>query len=121
MTCKWLRNVQLCYRSDRVKYLQLTRTNSIMKKFASAAMLLTMLGVSACAVSPAQYVQKGNALFDSGKYADAEINYQKALQKDPNLGEAYYRLGLTKMREAQPAEAYRVLSRAAELLPKKKR
>jgi tetratricopeptide (TPR) repeat protein len=91
-----------------------------MRKFASAGILLTMLGVSACAVSPAQYVEKGNALFESGKYADAEINYQKALQKDPNLGEAYYRLGLTKMREAQPAEAYKVLSRAAELLPNRK-
>jgi tetratricopeptide (TPR) repeat protein len=83
------------------------------------SVVLMMLLMSACAVKPGQYVEKGNSLFDAGKYADAEINYQKAIQKDANLGEGYFRLGLTQMREARPAEAYRNLSRAAELLPKR--
>ncbi len=85
--------------------------------FGSIVMLVVLS--SACSVSPSQYVEKGNKLFESGKYADAEINYQKAIQKDSGLGEAYYRLGLTEMREAQPDVAYKNLSRAVDLLPKR--
>src|SRR4051794_11256593 len=91
-----------------------------MKNIASSLVLMLAVFCAACSVSPTQYVSKGNKLFDSAKYADAVINYQKAIQKDPNLGDAYYRLGLAQMRLAQPEDAFKYLSRAAELLPKNK-
>jgi Tfp pilus assembly protein PilF len=90
-----------------------------MKHFALNGFLILTIVTSACAVGSAQYVERGNKLFDSGQYADAAINYQKAIQKDPNSGEAFFRLGTTLMKQARPAEAYKSLSRAAELLPKR--
>lgn len=63
------------------------------------------------------YVTAGNKLFEAGKYAEASINYRKALQKDPQLGEAHYRLGLVALRQGDARQAYTELSRAAELLP----
>ena len=47
----------------------------------------------------------------------AVIEYRKAVQKDPNFGEAYDRIGLTKMDQNQGIEAYSLLSRAVELMP----
>src|SRR5882757_6451111 len=90
-----------------------------MKRISFTVTLLTLAASVACTVNPAQYVEKGNKLFDSGKYADAEINYQKAIQKDPNFGEAYFRLGTTQLKNAHPGGAYQSFSRAAQLLPKR--
>ena len=51
------------------------------------------------------------------RYADAELNYKKATQKDPAFGPAWYQLGLLYLRTARTADAYSTLSRAADLLP----
>jgi tetratricopeptide (TPR) repeat protein len=75
---------------------------------------LTMYG---CGSSPQVYVGRGNHFFDIGKYEDAAIQYQKALQKDPKLGEAHYRLGLVDLKRNQPGPAYPELQRAAALMP----
>jgi len=85
-----------------------------MKK--TVGICLALLAVTAC-TSKLGYVDKGNAFFRQGKYADAEINYRKALQKDRNYGEAYYRLGLTALQQAHGAEAYNAFLRAQQLLP----
>ena len=63
------------------------------------------------------YVTGGNELFEAGKYADASINYRKAIQKDPQFGEAHYRLGLVALKQGDARQAYAELSRAVELLP----
>lgn len=52
-----------------------------------------LLLVSGC-TSKQSYVDRGNRLLEAGKYADASIQYRKAIQKDPQFGEAHYRLGL---------------------------
>jgi tetratricopeptide (TPR) repeat protein len=62
------------------------------------------------------YVTTGNKLFEAGKYADASINYRNALQKDPEFGEAHYRLGLVALKQGDARLAYTELSRAVELL-----
>ena len=51
-----------------------------------------MLLIGGCR-SANNYVEKGNALFAIGNFAETSLNYRKALQKDPKYGEAYYRLG----------------------------
>jgi tetratricopeptide (TPR) repeat protein len=73
--------------------------------------------VSGCSRSPQHYVSRGNQLFDAGKHADASLQYRKALQKDPKFGEAYYRLGLAELKVDKALDAYRALTRAAELMP----
>jgi tetratricopeptide (TPR) repeat protein len=70
-----------------------------------------------CRQSPQQYVTKGNAFYDSGKYEDAIINYKKALQRNPKFGEGYYRLGLTELKTGKSRDAYVALSTASGLLP----
>lgn len=76
----------------------------------------SLLSLVACTSSHG-YVVKGNQLFAQGKYDDAILNYRKATQKDPKLGEAYYRLGLASLKRDDSIRAYEALSRAAELLP----
>ena len=75
------------------------------------------LGIAGCGGSPQSYVNRGNGFADTGKYADAALQYEKAIQKDPKLGDAHYRLGLLDLKRNQPVNAYRELQRAAELMP----
>jgi len=77
---------------------------------------LVLLAIAACGARRG-YVEKGNVLFQQGKYQDAAINYRKAIQKDPNNGEAYYRLGLVSIQQDQGKDAYNALFRAYQLLP----
>jgi tetratricopeptide (TPR) repeat protein len=70
-----------------------------------------------CGTKPQTYVDRGNKFFASGKYDDAVIQYQKALQKSPQLAEARYQLGLAYLKKNQPMLAYRELQRAVDLMP----
>ena len=88
-----------------------------MKKTTSGTILvLTLLGC-ACSIAPTQYVERGNKFQASGNYAEAELNYRKAIQKDPQLGEAYYRLGTLQMRLQRPEDARASFVTAQRLLP----
>jgi tetratricopeptide (TPR) repeat protein len=78
---------------------------------------LVLLIACGCGRSPQTYVARGNRLADAGKYPDAVLEYRKALQKAPGLGEAYYRLGLAQIKENLRADAYSSLRRASELMP----
>ena len=71
-----------------------------------------------CVRSPAGYLAKGNQFFEQGKFADASLNYRKAIQLDAKLGEAYYRLALSSVKEKKPADVLPNLTRAAQLSPK---
>jgi tetratricopeptide (TPR) repeat protein len=66
--------------------------------------------------SEARYVGKGNQFLDQGKLADAVINFRKALQKNPQSGDAYYGLGRVQILQNQPAEAIQSLIQAHRLL-----
>jgi tetratricopeptide (TPR) repeat protein len=79
--------------------------------------VIAFCAATACITTKQGYVSKGNKLYDSGKYAEASLNYQKAIQKDPKFGEAYYRLGLAAIKQNEAREAYDSLYRAAQLLP----
>ncbi|HKE26138.1 MAG TPA: tetratricopeptide repeat protein [Bryobacteraceae bacterium] len=82
--------------------------------------LLLTLGVailSGCGRSPETYVKRADDFYKNGKFVDAEISYKKALQKAPSLGFAHYRLGLTELKLNNPAEAYRELQTAYDLMP----
>ena len=73
------------------------------------------VGIVACGRGPEQYLDRGNAAFQSGKYGDAVINYQKAIQKNSRYGEAYYRLGLTQLKQQKTLEGYRSLVQASDI------
>ncbi len=75
----------------------------------------------ACTRGPWQaaggFVSRGNHLFAQGRYQEAVIQYRKALQKDPQHGEAEYRLGLTYLKLSDRELAYASFERALELMP----
>src|ERR1700686_5326303 len=73
--------------------------------------------LQSCRQGPAYYVDKGNKLFESGKYSEASLNYRKALQKDPEFGIAYFRLGLSERKQQHYPAAWESLNRAVTLLP----
>jgi len=80
------------------------------------AVVACFVALSAC-TNKESYLARGNKLFEAGNYADASINYRKAIQKDPRFGEAYYRLGLTALKLGDANQAYTALTQAVELVP----
>jgi tetratricopeptide (TPR) repeat protein len=86
---------------------------------STLAGILTLLVLNAGCGGPVQYVERGNKFLEAKRYADAEISYKKAIQKDPKLGEAYYGLGNAQIEEKNFPAAYQSLRRASELLPRR--
>src|SRR5271169_2888996 len=70
-----------------------------------------------CGQSAQSYLERGNSLFSSEKYEEAEIQYRKSLTKNPRWAEAYYRLGLTEIQLNHRPEALAALRRATDLAP----
>ena len=70
-----------------------------------------------CGKNPQRYLEAGNRFFEAHKYADASINYRNAIQKDPNLAEAYFGLAKTFLAQGQAREAYAAFNRTVELAP----
>jgi tetratricopeptide (TPR) repeat protein len=87
------------------------------KTVAISVFVLFVLGSSACTGTKEAWLEQGNRNFAAGKYEDASLNYRKAIQKSPEFGEAYYRLGLAAIKLNQAQEAYQSLYRAVQLLP----
>lgn len=80
-------------------------------------LVASMAAFSGCGMTKQGYLAKGNALFAAGKYDDASLNYRKAIQKDLNFGEAYYRLGLTALKLNQTPMALEAFLHAVQLMP----
>jgi len=64
-----------------------------------------------------RYFSKGNAYFVQGKYAEAAIEYQNAIQVDPKFTEAHYRLAQCYAKQAYWGGAYQEFSRTVEIAP----
>ena len=62
-------------------------------------------------VAARKYLESGNRYFNNGKYSEASIMYRSALRKYAMFGEAYYRLGLTFLKQNNYAGAERALRR----------
>lgn len=83
--------------------------------------LCLLLGATSCSftrdASKRRYLKKGDTLYAAGNYAEASINYRKAIQTDQDFGEAYYGLALSQLQQRTVQDAYRTIMRAAQLLP----
>src|SRR5260370_33052661 len=81
-------------------------------------LLLGMLAVLLSCRSTArakQHVAQGNRYLEQRQFAEAENEYQRATQIDPDFAEAYYRLGLLQIEEQHPTAAFKSRSRAVDL------
>ena len=63
------------------------------------------------------HFQKGETYFKEGKMEEAVIEYRTALQHDPRMGAAYFRLGEIYLKQENPSAAFQAYIRAADLLP----
>ena len=90
-------------------------------RIAVAALLLSMAALAGCfgdsEAAKKRLLETGNKYYDTGKFKEASIIYRKVLQKDQRYGEAYYRLGLSELKQGRYGEAVRWLRRASELQP----
>jgi tetratricopeptide (TPR) repeat protein len=75
-----------------------------------------VLALTGCR-SATSYLENGNAAFARGQFDDASLNYRKAIQKKPDFGEAYYRAGLSELKQNKAAEALQDLQQAVRLMP----
>ena len=70
-----------------------------------------------CGRSAQSYLEKGNAFYAHGQYAEASLNYRRALQKNPKFGEAFHQLGSSELKEGKLAAAFQDLALAVQLMP----
>ncbi|WP_394707724.1 tetratricopeptide repeat protein [uncultured Bacteroides sp.] len=61
------------------------------------------------------YIRKGNRSFNDSVFVDAEVNYRKALDANPNSAVAMYNLGNTLSQEKKIKEAVEQYTTAAKL------
>jgi tetratricopeptide (TPR) repeat protein len=88
------------------------------KKWTGLVCVLLAIGfLTDCGKSAAGYVERGNSLFNHGKFSEAELNYRKALQKDSGSADASYHLALAVLKQNKPQEAYQALLQALRLAP----
>jgi len=80
------------------------------KKFLPVASVI-VLGVCLSSTAAAQtlrsHVSEGNRLYGKGNYTDAEVEYKKALEKNPNSKEAQCNLGNSYYKQQRFDEAMR--------------
>jgi len=67
--------------------------------------------------SSRDYIAESDRLFSAQKYADSALIYRKAIQKNPQSGEAYYKLGRAQRAIGNYAAAYESFIRAVTLNP----
>jgi tetratricopeptide (TPR) repeat protein len=86
--------------------------------FRKCAVFLFLAALAACgSAGSRKYLQKGELYTRQGKYADASIQFRKAIQDDPHLGTAYYGLGMAELKQKHFGDAHLALQQAVTLMP----
>jgi tetratricopeptide (TPR) repeat protein len=97
-----------------------------MRKFISICvlflMIATVMGTTGCSKSPDEkrkdYLASAQKYQDKGKYAEAAIQYQNALQIVPDDVKTLISLGEIRLKLNQPQQAYRAFAKASSVDPK---
>jgi tetratricopeptide (TPR) repeat protein len=82
------------------------------------AAMLAVLPACRSSARAREHVEKGNGYSAQNQFSSAEAEYRQAMQINPDLAEAYYRLGLLQIRQEHPTAASQSLARAVDLDPK---
>ena len=70
---------------------------------------------TATAQTDRQYIRQGNKQFQTGDFANAEVSYRKALEKNPRNPQAAYNLGNALMAQKKDSAAVAQFESAAKL------
>ncbi len=80
-----------------------------------------LLAVAGCSTDPEvakqRHFQNGERYLAEGKFAEAAIELENAIQIDPRFGQAYLRLGEVREKQEDGPKALAAYIRAADLLP----
>ena len=82
---------------------------------AAMLLVLALLSLNAAAQVDRQYVRRGNRLFRSGQFADAEAQYRKAVEANANNSQAVYNLGNALMAQKKDSAAVEQFQAAARM------
>ena len=101
----------------------LDRRNPLLKRLSlfgsrkQAAMLFLLLvaASSSAQTTDRQYIRQGNKLFGTGDFANAEVSYRKALEKNPRNPQAAYNLGNALMAQKKDSAAIVQFESAAKM------
>ena len=86
------------------------------KKRAAAMLCLLLVAASASAqMTDRQYIRQGNKQFRSGDYANAEVSYRKAIEKNAKNAQAAFNLGNALMAQKKDSAAVEQFQGAARL------
>ena len=92
----------------------LTEMKSNMLRLFMMSFLLGIVAL-ANAQTDRQFIRDGNRLFEAQKYDKAEIQYRKAVSKNPSNPQAVYNLGCALMMQNKDSAAVAQYERAARL------
>ncbi|MCE5309750.1 MAG: tetratricopeptide repeat protein [Acidobacteriales bacterium] len=92
-----------------------------MNKLCIFLVVAILACATSCNVTPEatgkRFLERGDKFFSDGKYEEASLSYGRAIQKAPQMGVAYYKLGLSELKRGKIPETYRALRRAVQLMP----
>ena len=96
------------------------RRNPLLKNLSlfkrkAAAVLLLLVAMSVSAQTDRQYIRQGNKQFNAGDYANAEVSYRKAVEKNPKNPQAAYNLGNALLAQKKDSAAIEQFQNASKL------
>ena len=74
-----------------------------------------LLPLSSLAQTDRQYIRQGNKQFNAGDYANAEVSYRKAVEKNPKNPQAVYNLGNALLAQKKDSAAIEQFQNASKL------
>ena len=93
----------------------LKRVSLFGSKKKVVTVLLLIMTVCASAQTDRQYIRQGNKQFNAGDFANAEVSYRKAIEKNPKNPQAVYNLGNALMAQQKDSAAVEQFENAAKL------
>ncbi|NDC41495.1 MAG: tetratricopeptide repeat protein [Chitinophagia bacterium] len=88
--------------------------------WATACIAILLLGTIEVGAQTNMFLNKGNSLYEKGKYNDAAAAYLKALKKDPNNPTGLFNLGNSLYQQKQYDSSRKVMASTAGKLTDKK-
>ena len=97
---------ELCLLECKNPLLKNVRFFKGKRRYASAILALMLVSaIPTQAQSDRSNIREGNRLFRSGKHADSEVSYRKAMEKNPRNPQAAYNLGNALFAQKKDAAA----------------
>ena len=110
-----LKNLSLFKRGEKREAKGERILNSRLILLAVISLTSYLSPLTSTAQTDRQYVRQGNKLYRNGDFANAEVSYRKAIEKNPRNPQAAYNLGNALMAQKKDSAAIEQFQNAAKL------